>query len=750
MSEQKQKGPFKLLVPLDASGIEDFKPEKAVKVVLKDSRGSLHSQKVELDKKGEGTAVFTFDTSPGALGVFVGPEDATEEEMLGLQTISLQLPYRQWRGKTDLKIRPILITPYYWHWWLWWCRKFIIRGKVVCPDGSPVPGATVCAYDVDWWWCWHSKQLVGCAVTDMYGTFEIRFRWCCGWWPWWWWRFRDWLRDSFLCKRINAVLMRNPNIRLSPSPSNRPTLEVFKKLLEEIDIDTSRPLGPDDVGKIEKIRTRLLEKLPVAPELERLHIWPWYPWFPWWDCRPDIIFKVTQDCIEPDVVIVDEGVCDTRWNIPNILDVTLVANDKACCWDPCPDPPCEEGKCLTFTQVCRKPITEIGGNSGALPGPEGYLYPENIAAGDPGDNSDRPYGGIVNTWKNSGDMVDVDYYEIEYNDGSGWQALPPGAGLTIRRYWLYMDGGGVWHSGSEIFPYEVLPTGGPAVYESREHFEVTGPYNDWWPGLGNRLWIWGEFLVMRLNSAKFPDGTYRFRVKGYQLDAGNNLVNGVVLPSCGTTDDNNLVLTFDNRVIDPTLDTTLNPCYTGIQNCTVHICTTEPTTDFISVKIDGEIVEPCDVVDSPKEMLEIKFRAYDPGGHLGRYTLFSKYKENLFVDLLDLLSEPGASLVCISAGGYEGPTYGEALGQGATRPDWKGGTMVLTVPAKKAFPEPCCYQLELRARKRTVVNCDHDFDHCNISEYTLGVGVCPPTFIKPPIIKEDISIREPVIKKIEK
>jgi hypothetical protein len=487
-------------------------------------------------------------------------------------------------------------------------------------------------------------------------------------------------------------------------------------------------LRAEDVEGLEQVRTSLLQKLPAAPELERFRVWPWYPWYPWWDCTPDVIFKVTQDCEQLGTVIVDEDVTDTRWNISNPLDVTLVANDLACCRGGCDDPPCDEGECLVFARVCSYPITSVGGNAGADPTPEGYARPNAVVAGSAAYNGDRPFGGTVHVSKNSGDMLGVDYYSVEYHDGVSWKALPAGAGLTISRGWLYWDGTD-WFSGSQAFPYDSVTFPGHVVYESREHFEVHGPYSDWWPA-GGRFWISNEFLVLRLNSSKFPDGTYHFRIWGYEVGSGGNLINGQVVPVCASGQDNDLVLTFDNRVIDPLLDTPSNPCSSTITNCTVHICTDEPATDFISVKIGGQPVDACDVVDASTGMLEIDFQAQDAGGHLGGYSLFSKYKENLFVDLLGLLSEPGASLVSLS-GGQEGPTYGEALGQGATAPHWTGGTMRLTVPADKAFPEPCCYQLELRAWKRTVVSCDSGYSHCNLSEYTLGVGVCLPAPAKP-------------------
>ena len=46
----------------------------------------------------------------------------------------------------------------------------------------------------------------------------------------------------------------------------------------------------------------------------------------------------------------------------------------------------------------------------------------------------------------------------------------------------------------------------------------------------------------------------------------------------------------------------------------------------------------------------------------------------------------------------------------------------LTLPVETAFPVPCCYLLRLEARKRTLESCDTDVR--NVSEMTLGVGVC--------------------------
>jgi len=103
-----------------------------------------------------------------------------------------------------------------------------------------------------------------------------------------------------------------------------------------------------------KLRDRLLEKFPSAPELGQLELWPWWPWQPWWDRTPDITFRVIQDCQQPGTVIYEEDYSNARWNIPTNLSVTLTANEKACCLPDVQDDP--EGECALITDVCNTPI----------------------------------------------------------------------------------------------------------------------------------------------------------------------------------------------------------------------------------------------------------------------------------------------------------------------------------------------------------------------------------------------------------
>jgi hypothetical protein len=151
-SRSEQEREFRLTVPLDASSIENFKPDQPVKVAVQDRTGALQSHLVELDSVGHGTATFSFAAHPGTVRVILGPHNASDQDLTRLQTIAVSVAARQWADRSELTLAPVQIAPYFWHWWFIWCREFTIRGVVVCANGQPVPGATVCAYDVDWWW----------------------------------------------------------------------------------------------------------------------------------------------------------------------------------------------------------------------------------------------------------------------------------------------------------------------------------------------------------------------------------------------------------------------------------------------------------------------------------------------------------------------------------------------------------------------------------------------------------------------
>jgi hypothetical protein len=126
----------------------------------------------------------------------------------------------------------------------------------------------------------------------------------------------------------------------------------------------------------------------------------------------------------------------------------------------------------------------------------------------------------------------------------------------------------------------------------------------------------------------------------------------------------------------------------------------------------------------PGDLLRVDFIAYDPDRHLRHYDLKATYGENLSVPLLSLAgaSLAGIALSGIPAAAHVGPGYGAARMAGAASPHWPGGGLRLEVPASLAFPKTCCYQLELRARKRTIVDCSGN-PHENLSEYSFMVAV---------------------------
>jgi len=721
MATQSQRE-YRLEVSLDASSIADRKSGQAVQVVVQDARGKLHSARATITEKGSGDVSFTFPEHPGSLHVIVGPHDATPEEMTALQTVVVDLPKGRWGDKPVLKL-PIIIPPYYWFWWLRWCRDFVIHGRVICPDGSPVPGATVCAFDVDWFLFWNSSQQIGCATTDINGAFTLKFRWCCGWWPWWWWRNHYWQLDPLLVERIAPVLQRDPDLNGLLQIKPQPSLAEFRELLgaEAAHLGAANEIDP---AVLETLREPLLKRLPPSAELEQLHIWPWYPWYPWFDCTPDVIFKVRQNCNGNSTVIVDETIWNTRWDIPTTLNLTLVANDKACCLPP--HHLCAATDCLDFTMVCGDTINHISGNIGASPTPVpvGYHNPEGISS-----FSDQPYADAIPIYGTIECLDTVDYYEFEWSPAgaNSWNPMPPAAnGAFTRTYLQLAPIPPTFHPITfSTTPFPSISDGIRNVYETLLHYQNGNSPADW---NSNRWWIGQsrDQLINWLTAGNFADGTYDLRIKGWNL-VGGVLNNKRILQICAGQTDANLVLRVDNRVIS--VDPHGNPCGGG----TVHICTNEPDTAIVSIKIlkagGGGIVDvlPCGSVEvSAADTVVFEFVAYDPDGHLAQYSLQLDYGLNQARNLLNFASPVPDPLPWsgVPMAAQAGPNYLNAIAQGALRPTWKGGVMQLTMPAtgpNGAFPVTCCYVLRLDAYKRTIVDCNDLYRNTSETSFTITV-----------------------------
>jgi hypothetical protein len=717
---------FQLTVPLDASKVEKLEAGGAVKVAVSGARGAMQSQIVKLDGKGGGKAVFGFNDMPGGAQVILGPPDATDAELLGLQTITVDVPARSWKLKPRFELPAVQITTHYWHFWLRWCRIFTITGVVRCPDGRPVPGAKVCAYDVDWLWWWSSKQLIQCDVTDANGAFTLKFRWCCGFWPWWWWKTRYWQLDPLLVDHIGPVLQKDPKLPRLLRPDVVPSIAEFSKLLGQ----GAAPLAKGealDPGVFSTIREKLAAALPASQELEKLRIWPWYPWRAWADCAPDVIFRVTQECADTEGhVILDETLWQTRWDIGTNTNVLLVANESACCAPPRNN--CEDGNCMSFTQVCSDTLDNIGGNPGLSSGVPaalvGYQGP-----GDPGSLSDRPFAGVVTISGTADCMDEVDYYEFEWatSNAGPWNTMPPAANGDVGRTYLrFMPFGFIGETFSATIPVD-----GRHVYETVQHFEDTHPPADWG---GNRLWLGSsrDILINWQTLNNFPDGLYYLRVRGWDIDGAGKLIKDRILQICGNKADAVLALRLNNRLplVGPP-DLHGNPCGSG----TVHTCTNQPDTAFISVAIrksDGSTVALGSCGNSSVkegDTLVIDFVAHDPDGHLYGFDIGVHYDVNLVNDLLAIGTLTPSPIVVpgVPAAAQTGPAYANALMQGAVRPVWNGGAIRLEVPATGpggAFPYTCCYGLKLNAYKRTIVDCGYSvFGHWNTSEYSFTIMV---------------------------
>jgi hypothetical protein len=738
MAEGKE---FVLEVPVDASQVSEFKPDHPVKVVAYTRQGETQESVLNLSAEGKATASFIFSAAPGPVKIALGPETVTARELTNLQTISVDVPASSWDKARQVKLPPVVISSYYWRWWLDWCRSLKVTGRLICVDGSPVIGATVSAYDVDAWWWWFSQELVGTAVTDSSGSFEIDFTRCCGWWPWYWWRLRDWQVDPYLVKEIAAIVKQNPRIGRLPRAISAPSLDVFQPLLAAaakttrfgVLANVARPaanLGDAavDPNTLNGLREQLADLLPREFPLP---IWPWYPWYPWLECGANLIFKATQVCSGQTNTIVAETIADTRWDIANNLSVTLTANDQACCAYQC-GRDCPEGNCVVPSDIC------LGINVGSVAGNVGApaSTPAQVGLYAPGVQ-DRPFAGSVGIYGLISESIAVDYYEFEYatSKGGPYAPLPLAAAGGFDRQAF------VAPSSWPLVPFPVTQisdgTTTHNVIETIRHYQANN---------GAQIWdsATHDLLIELLSLNTLTNGTYYLRMVGYvrpgytgtlTLADADNPANPGVLLVCDKNpkdkkENNWWVVTLDNQAPLPT-----DP---SGQPCGLHICTDQPTSDILQLAIlhsngNSTVIEGCQTFSiNCTDQLQIDFVAYDPDGYLDYYTLQTLYGVDLSVDLLALPATTfGPSPLApawVPAASQVGANYADALSEGATSPVWSGGSIRLTVNAAAAFPTTCAYLLQLNVYKRPIVDCapvnEDPQQNLSYESFTIEVN-CP-------------------------
>src|SRR5260370_3918328 len=431
-------------------------------------------------------------------------------------------------------------------------------------------------------------------------------------------------------------------------------------------------------GALESLRTQLLAKLPYSQELERLCVWPWCPWWPWWDCARDIIFRATQNCGGENKVIVDESILQTRFDIPNQLNVTLVANDQACCLaQPCQDSDCPPGDCILPIDICDGTSASVGGNPGANPAIAtiGYENPGGAAPGNP--FGDRPFSEGVLLGTTFGDAFDGDYYEFEWTTTPGvplsLQAMPLAADGAFYRY--FWDASLNQHS--VLFSPAPInsPDGLRNVFESRQHYEANNSIGIGWdecPSCNYATLMWWQTF-----NTGFANGTYYLRLKAWTRPGNTgDLSNKRIVPFSGDNpEDHYVVITIDNR---PTPGRgaghpTDHPCGAG----TVHVCTTQPDCNIFSVLIAGQTVGPCaNITAKDSDPVEINFMVHDPDRMLAYYALSCNFGLDQTEDLIDvngvhigsIAPGPAASFLTswIGPAARTGPEYGRAGALGGT------------------------------------------------------------------------------------
>jgi hypothetical protein len=645
----------------------------------------------------------------------------------------------------------IEVMPHIYRCWLFCCRTYHIRGRVVCRNWSfdpeqrrwvwcddAAPGAEVDIYDVDRFLWWYSEDRITTVTTQIDGTFDATFVWCCRPWnPWWW---PHWRIDDDVLRHIRELLAERhvtlPPIGPDPDPSVIQGLVSALTAREQAARATFAQAAPAFAASVESGLSTSAETLravlPASEKLTALRVWPWFDWN---DCAPDVIFRVRQRCHGREEIIHNETVAQTRWNIPTTVNVTLLANDKACCVPRCHEPECPD--CVRFTYVgCSIPVDQIAGAS--LAGPpdlRGYWGADT--------QLDRPLYDNLPVHGKIG--PDIDYFKVQYaKDGGPWLDLPtPQFAGFARRY--LTSGGFSPYITFAPGPRPVSGGGSQTVIMTRNHYEeLNAPLPTFF---GDVWWDDPDYLFDFASDATpaLGDGLYQLRLVGYATDAGDNLLPASerVLLHCGERSVETMFLRIDNdQQAHPAADHTCG-------GTTVHLCTNEPEAYIRSlIKNEGlpgqDDISVCDIVDlEPTDTLTVHFTVTVPAnskdGHLGGYEMVAEYgaAEQLTLGTGTL----GAACPTDNAtprGAFEadppspavqvGPTYAEALTQGAPRPFWYGGTYKVTLRGCD-FPTCCAYEIRLRAWKRTTNGCNApEWTHWNRYHNTFTIlrrDLCP-------------------------
>lgn len=670
---------------------------------------------------------------PCGVIVVVGPQ-VSDRELLTVDTLNYTVNFspaaesaqKEQAAAIAVNVGTLAVDPAIYLCWIYCCSTYKVRGRLICRQWSynpatqrysfcdnPVPGATVSIYDVHcfFWWCW--RNLIGTATTDINGNFTLTLRWCCfRWLPW---LDTNWIVDGSLYRRISELLAL-AKLPVPPLPGPGPDPAVFQGILAKaagLQRSSSRALpgirSSAAVSSSSLSREALLSVLPPSAELEALHIWPWWPWY---DCGPNIIFEATQLCRDRREVVYSETNAQARWDIGTNTSVTLVANDNACCRPTCHQPPCPD--CLALSWICSIPVDQISSDT-TVPALLGFA--DTASVGDLAFTLDLQIRGDLG--------AGIDYYKVQYSyNGGAWTDLPVPAfeGFPIS-YW-----------GPTSPPFVPVPGGfeptlkdGQTVIISRDHYAALNGT----PEVGGSV-DWNDFdtlFYFNTLAAVIADGLYELRLVGYTAGAGDHLTDERVVPLCGHDAAATLFVRVDNQHSIHPPPTPTHPFGPIPSVCSSpyssnHICTLEPECYFRQIcknegQPDMECFTACNIIHLKKDdTLTIHFTVTCPNnvndGHLGGYTLegIYGYSDVLTIGTATVSTCPTSTSDPV--GTFEadpplptvqvGPSYVQAIAQGATRPLWFGGDYKVTLQACD-FPESCAYDFQLCAWKRTTNGC---------------------------------------------
>ncbi|MCP4146284.1 MAG: hypothetical protein GY757_00910 [bacterium] len=290
--------------------------------------------------------------------------------------------------------------------------------------------------------------------------------------------------------------------------------------------------------------------------------------------RPDIIFKVTQMIDGAAKVIYNETpAADTRWNIADILKVTLEAED---CLASIPSPTGRAyDNMFVFTRIGNIGVNEIDITSG-------YAYPDINPAAPNSQSANSPFGGSLHIGGWFGWYTDAVRYKIQYSTN-----------------------GTTFHDINDPLSnsyFELSPLPGNWITQSMGPFSEGGEDNLYklpYVEQPARPWIFPDRLAV-FDSGKLADKLYTFRIQGFKW----NVAHTAMIPA--------------TSLVFP-------PSYGTVK---LNIDNSPPIYQLKEILLNGSAVNVCEIAEFTTGTLSVSFEAKDNNGHLRNFSLNALYGHN--------------------------------------------------------------------------------------------------------------------------